>query len=724
MGRNFYIGTSLLALEILAQPVMAQQAPQLIAGEQDRGASLEDIVVTAQRRSERLQDVPVAVTAISAAMLDSKGIDDPTKLAVVTPGLTYPTSAASASPRIRGIGSAISIGGNENSVATYIDGVYIASSAGSILSLSNVSQVSVLKGPQGTLFGRNATGGLIQITTSDPSDIFSGRVEATIGNRDTYGGKAYVTGGLAENLAADFAVYFNDQQDGFGKNLTTGKDVGYSKNLTLRSKVKLSAGPNTTFTIAGDYSRIDTGQPAGHPVYGSLPSTGVRFTGGAFDSIAGFDPSSRFRGGGGSLTAKQDLGELSLVSITAYRRSRFRTRFDVDRLPIFVNNGDVTVADHQFSQELQLTSPQQGKLRWVLGGYYFKGSGAYDPLILFGPANTVFANSKQETTSYAAFGQATYDLLSHTNLTVGLRYTDEDKTYRGRGRIVLVSGVVINPPTVAGSAKAKKLTWRVALDHHFDDDVLGYVSFNRGFKSGGFNPQVVTAPLSSFKPEVLDALETGLKSDLFDRKLRINGAAFYYNYKNIQLNAFQNGVGTIYNAAKSKIYGVDLEVMAIPVRKLELTMGLSVLHGRYGDLPGAVLSTPRVPNGTTILGGNLIGQGNAKGNRLSYTPDWTINFGAHYDIDLSQGSLALDANFFHSDGFVGEADNRLRQKPYNLLNGSATFSFGGDKQYLVKVWGKNISNTAYAQQILAQATTDIVVVADGRTFGVTFGVKF
>lgn len=720
-GRLFSKHAALLAAASLAAPLWAQDAADRAV---DEGAGLAEIVVTAQRRAENMQDVPVAVTALTADSLAAKGIEGTTDLTSVTPGLTYTTVVGSALPRIRGVGTAISLGGNENPVATYVDGVYIASATASVLSFNNIDQIAVLKGPQGTLFGRNATGGLIQITTRDPKGSFGGKASATYGNRETIGGNLYVTGGLSEALAGDLAVYYNDQRDGFGRNLVTGSEVGKSRDIAIRSKWKLDIGPDTTARLALDYARTRAAAPAFRAIYGSLPINGVPFTGGKFDIASDIDPRLRSRQGGGSLSISHDFGEVSLLSITAYRKSRFRAVFDIDKLPVHIARSDLSQPDRQFSQELQLLSADNQPLRWVLGAYFFKSRSAYDPLVIDNAANDVRISSRQETESYAAFGQASYDIGQDTAITLGLRYTDETKDYSASGQIIPTGGTPINNPRVGGKLKASKLTWRAAIDHHLNDDVLAYLSYNRGFKSGGFNPQTFTAPLRPFAPEVLDAAELGLKADLLDRRLRFNGAGFYYDYKNIQINAFQGGISTIFNAASAKIYGLDFDLTAAPVRNLTLTAGLSVLHARFGDFPGAVISSPRQPNGTTILGGNAIGTGNAKGRRLPLTPDWTLNLGMDYVAPLPSGSLAFSVNYFHSDGWRAEADNRIGQRAYDLLNASVTWFVGDAKDYSVKLWGRNLGNEAYAVQMNAQPQSDGVAIGPGRSYGVTLGVQF
>lgn len=727
MARKVLIATACAAVAFVqVTPALAQQQPQNTDGASADSPSsgIEDIVVTAQRRAENLQDVPVAVTALSATALDAKGITSTIDLTAVTPGLTYTTVGGAALPRIRGVGTAISLGGNENPVSTYVDGVYIASATASVLSFNNIDQIAVLKGPQGTLFGRNATGGLIQITTREPDQQLGGQVDLTYGNLDTFGANAYLTGGISPSVSADIALYYQDQRDGYGRNLQTGTEVNKYRNFAVRSKWKLDIGPDTVARLILDYSETKSAIPAFRAVYGTTPINGIPFTGGKYDIASDVDPLLRSKQGGVSLNITHDFGSVSLLSITAYRKSRYHSLFDIDKISSHIAIADFTQPDNQFSQELQLLSSDDGPFSWVLGAYLFKARSAYDPLLIDNVPNDIFINSVQRAESYAGFAQGTYDIADTTSLTVGLRYTTETKKYRAAGRIVLASGFVINNPEVSDDITANKLTWRLALDHHFNDDILGYVSYNRGFKSGGFNPQSFVQPLLPFKPEVLDAFEAGLKADLLDRRLRINGAGFYYDYQNIQINAFQAGISTIYNAASAKIYGVDFDLTAAPTDALTLTAGLSMLHARFGDFPGAVFSTPQVPNGTTILGGNVVSTGNANGNRLPLTPDWTLNLGADYTVPLDKGSLALSVNYFHSDGWKAEPDNRIGQKPYDLLNASATWFLAEDKGLSVKLWGKNLTNEAYAVQMNAQPQSDGVAIGAGRSYGLTLGFRF
>lgn len=707
---------------ILPMAANAQQPQSVGSGDAtSAGAGLEEIVVTAQKRGENLQKVPIAVTALSAQTLAAKGIANTSDLVAVTPGLNYTTGGGYALPRIRGVGAGSTSGGNENPVATYVDGVYIASATSAVMSLSNIAQIAVLKGPQGTLFGRNATGGLIQITTRDPSHTFGGDGSFTYGNKNRVGADLYVTGGLTNFAAADLAIHYMDQQDGYGTNLFNGKDVNKSREFVLRSKIKMDLGEDTTATLAGDYSRVISAIPAFRPITGTIPITGIPFSGGKFDVNSNVQPLSRLRQGGGSLTINHDLDFAKAVSITAYRAARWISDFDNDKLPVALAGTHLEQPDRQFSQELQLISQPGSSFDWALGGFYFFTRSSLHPFDLQTPSVGLITSTSQSSRSGAVFGQATVHLTPQTNFTVGLRYTSEKRGFIGQPSTRLPSGVVVPGATISDSAVNNKLTWRFALDHRFSSSVMGYVSYNRGFKSGGFNPSQTTPPLVPFAPEVLDAYEAGLKADMLGGKLRLNTAAFYYDYKNLQVTVFTNGLITVSNAASAKIYGLDLDGVFALTRNFRLNFGLSALHDRFGNYPGVQLSSPLPAGGNLIT---TVPSNNARGNRIPSTPDWTANLGADYDIYLSRGRLQLSANYYHSDGWFAEADNRLRQPKYDLLNASITWFIGGQDKYQIKLWGRNLTNVAYATQMNAQANSDGVAMAAGRAFGATAGVKF
>ena len=721
MTARMAANTCLSALALsLACPAQAQTAANQAPAQAGNDPGVADIVVTAQKREERMQNVPVAVSAFSGASLAEKGVQALNDLGTVTPGLVIPTAGIGGSPRIRGVGTQISQGGNENSVSIYVDGVYYPGAGADVMALSNIAQVAVLKGPQGTLFGRNATGGLLQITTRDPAQALQGNIQLGYGNLNTFSGNGYVTTGLGNGLAADLAIDYRNQQDGFGKNLANGQNVGNSQNFSARSKWKAELGDATSATLIVDYSRLKGAFPAYRPVPGELPLTGVPFAGGKFDVNSDVQPLTDSEDYGVSLNVTHEFSGVKLVSISAYRHENWAFAFDSDSLPLPIVSASGVVPDKMFSQELQLVSTGSKRLNWNLGLYYFNRKSGYTGVHFDAPALGFLEgfDTFQNTESFAGYGQLTYKLDDATDVTLGLRETTEKKSYAASGSIhFLASGADVPLGPTADSRNTTKLTWRTAIDHHLARDVMVYASYNRGFKSGGYDPTSI-AVASYIKPEVLDAFEAGLKSDFLDRHLRINGAGFYYDFKNIQLNTYRNGLPAIYNGKSAKLYGFDMDVTAIPATGLTLTAGVGYVHDRFDDFPTA--QTGLVPTG----GITQLADISAAGKRLPNTPDWTVNLGAEYKVPIGAQNLTLAADYFHTSEWFSDPENRLAQPAYSLVNASAMLTFDHDR-YSVRIWGKNLGNVAYASQLFMQVpVADVVAYAPGRTFGATLGARF
>lgn len=725
----------LAAASALALVVMAPMAAVASAADpapadqkiQDTGPVLEEVVVTAQHRSENLQNVPIAVTAVTGATLEKRGVTDTESLEMTVPSLTYSTLAGAASPRIRGVGTTVAGSGNENAVATYVDGVYYASPSASILSFNSVSQIAVLKGPQGTLFGRNATGGLIQITTRDPSHQFQGEADLTVGNLGSYGGNLYITGELAEPIAADLAIHYDDQTKGFGENRFNGTSVNESRNISVRSKVRADLGPDTNATVTVDYANNRSATPAYRPITPDLgigdyaQATGPAFVGDKWDVASNINPLVRVEQWGGALTINHQLGFAKLVSITAYRQSLFNANLDGDATSLDLLNVYSRDVDKQFSQEVRLESTTPGNLTWQIGAYYFHGSGGFEPALIGAPAFGLNQriDTHQTADSVAAFGQGTWRFDEATSLTVGLRYTTEKKSIDGGGSLYFpATNFTLVQGPYSDSSRVNKPTWRIVLDHKLAQGTLVYVSYNRGFKSGGFDPGSIAAA-APFKPEVLDAYEVGLKTELLDHRVRFNSAAFHYDYKDIQLNQFSNGLLSIYNGKSAKISGLDLDVTAAVTSDFTLNGGLSLVKSRFGDFP--ITYTAPIPGG----GVNPLPLASADGQRLPNTPAYQINLGADYVVRLATGNIDFNVTAFRSGRWYAQPENRLYQKPYNLVNAQAAWTIDADEKYRLTVWGKNLGNKAYASQLVTQIpVADFVTLAPGRTFGATFRAAF
>ncbi|TPG04538.1 TonB-dependent receptor [Sphingomonas oligophenolica] len=474
-------------------------------------ADEDEIIVTAQRRSERLSDVPIAVSAFNANQLATSGVNSTMDLSIVTPGLQFGTQAAYGQPFLRGIGTTATGPGVESPVALYVDGVYYGAMIGSIITLNNVEQIEVLKGPQGTLFGRNATGGLIQITTKDPSQQPAGSITAGYGSYRTAVADLYLTGGVASTLAGDLAVHFQDQGKGFGTNLFTGNEVNKTVDLSVRSKWLWTPSADTSVRLSVDYQH-QTFRQAYVPAPGTKPPGDTPYTGDLQGLNGIFDPDGRLNQGGISLQIKHRFGSAELISTSAYRASNVFVNFDggLTRDPNSVLNLQIFEKHAQLTQELQLNSTGVGGLKWSTGLYLFHADGKSDPLVIttlgaFGPApdglNNIYVSSQQKTDSIAIYGQTTVEVLPATNLSTGLRFTTERRKFEIGETLETFSGAKSSVPAERAQKTFSKMTWRLALDTRLSPNAMVYGSYDRGFKAGGFNDYLT--PPQSYDPETV-----------------------------------------------------------------------------------------------------------------------------------------------------------------------------------------------------------------------------
>src|ERR1044072_6896049 len=534
--KNMTISTKLLLCScaaigaLTAGAAHAQSVEAGAAAPQSEVGGLQDIVVTAQKRSENMQDVPIAVSAVRGDALAALGVQDATQLKIAVPTLYSANSNGYYTSNIRGIGSfgyGVLV---EAPVSLYIDGVYLASPLSSQCMLNNIESVEVLKGPQGTLFGRNATGGLVHIHTLTPGSNTVGRFSAEYGNYDILSAAAYLSGPITDQLSAGISANVKTQGDGFGRNVTRGGDTNRLNHaVNLRSKWVWRPGSDTTVTLTGDYADTKGSQPD----IVAAPGTLSGFVPGKVAPDLGWGSESNLPyrqktwSLGTSLRIEQDLGSVNLTSTTAYRKQRYNLVEDLDFGSVDVGNLFQIQNDKQFSQEIQLSSKGSSRLQWTGGLYYFNAKSHGDPLFIGFQNFAAAGNSDyvyrvgQRAESGAVFGQATYEVLDNTRITLGGRYTKEKKTEpAGTLDIIAPSAPVITIPNPERSVNFSKFTYRISVDHRFSDDVLAYASFNTGFKSGGFNANSPGA--APYRPEKLKAYEIGLKSELFDRRLRLN----------------------------------------------------------------------------------------------------------------------------------------------------------------------------------------------------------
>jgi iron complex outermembrane recepter protein len=713
----------LVPLSALAASMPGTADAQATAADSLPESRLEEVMVTAQRREERLQDVPISVSSFAAAEIQSMNVRSIADLAVVAPTLVYSQEFGLIRPRLRGIGTQSDGPGVESPVAIYVDGVYYASQTAGAFQFNSIEAVEVINGPQGTLFGRNATGGLIQVRTREPSHNFGGSASIGYGNYQTTVAEAYVTGGITETLSADVSVKFQNQGQGFGRNLYTGTDIDWSDFVVARSKWLYTPTDNLTIHLAFDYN--DTRARPGAQLYpGSIPIGGPSPVAqrphdayGAYDSY--LSTSQR----GVAATIDYDLSFARLTSISSYRHAPFFDRLSGMQIanPALARETVITEPHTQVTQEVQLSSLPGAFMTWTTGLYYFHELSKYTPAMLHGPyfergglssANFYTRNS---TDSGAAYAQAAKEILNETNLTLGLRYTKEWKEFRYADQYLGIDGSIVSShPDSSGSDSWGALTWRVALDHKFNENTLAYVSYNRGFKSGGYN--TVQFPFVTYEPEQLDAYEIGQKSEILDGRARLNAAVYYYSYRNLQLHTHVGDLVAIVNGGKSELYGLDLDAEARVTSNLTVRAGVALEHAEFTDYPDAPTTVPRP------TGGNGSAFFDAKGNRLPYVPKAVVNLSAMYTVPTSAGNLDFSGGYSYNSGYFGEEDNRLHQGPFGIVNGQ--IGFVSHNGFGVKVWGRNLTNKDYAQRMLTNALADFIIYGEPRMYGVTLTQDF
>jgi iron complex outermembrane recepter protein len=714
-------------------------------------AQLEEVVVTAQRKAESVQDVPIAITAMSNTFLTETGISSTKELEFVTPGLTYGRQLTAAVPFIRGIGTQTTAAGQDASVSTYIDDVYYSSSLGSILTLNNIERIEVLKGPQGTLFGRNATGGLMHVITRDPQDETAGELELSYGNYDTFEAKFYGTIGVMDGVATDLAVLYSDQGEGYGENKATGGDVNETDEILVRNKWLISAGENTEIKLSADYGdtetslgvaqRMDEGALGldGQVYYGGLIGEGVppeeaaamaaQLATGSPDDFwdvnSRFDPTAEIDQWGISAHITHDFGDLNFVSITAYRETDAKQKFPQDATPFVPSLIDVSLEQftETFSQEFRISTAGDN-LDWMVGAFLLDEDAGYDIAELNGsfiaPLDALTDDNKQETFSWAVFAQGDYSFTENTILTAGIRYTEDERNASGTTQGT-IGGAPFLSTDYDDTTTWEETTWRLALSHHFNDSTLAYVSYNRGFKSGLYNLNVlnpVNGLADPVEPETLDAYEIGLKTDMLDGRMRLNAAAFYYEYDDLQVSISVPGGNVLLNAAEATMYGGELEFSALLGDHWTAHAGLSLLDTEYEDFPEGPALMPSGFGGNILLPPTDLG-----GNELPRSPEYTFNTGVVYNVDTDFGSINASANYYYNDGFYWESENRTEQDSYEVVNAQVTWT-SLEETYYVRIYGNNLTDEEYGVFGISSEVADFLSAAAPRTYGVRVGVNF
>lgn len=726
--RTYWISTCACCV-ILAPPTWAQSlpadnptaaAPGTTASPVNDNSGFGDIIVTAQKRSETAQSVPIAITAIGGDALEKARILDTQSLQAAVPSLNYASDSGFAMPFLRGVGSTITAPGAEASVATFVDGVYVANSQSLIMNLLGVDRIEVLAGPQGTLYGRNASGGAINVYTLTPKNEFEAAASLGYGKYDALEGNARVSGGVTDRLAVGLYVagMRRDTYLNFGANRPQGQRTA-NKAWGVRAKavwdpidaVKLTGSIEHSY----DYN-VEGGVRNGQP-----DAIGVTLGGSSdirnylyLEDVPQF---TRTKTTAAVLREEVDLDFAQLVGITAYRHLNSFTQTNLDGTDAPVAYVNSPVRSKQFSQEVQLVSRDDSKIKWIVGGYYFHDKSGFLPLsvrsavLLPAPLIGYDFFSPLNTRSYALFAQASVPLLDRLSLTVGGRYT-WDRKVKGDSRqdFLTSAGVAQSVPTPGAAASWSKFTPKISVEYKAND-TLFYATYSQGYKSGLFT--VSSADNTVVNPETLKSFEVGVKSDLFDRRLRVNLAAYRYTFSNLQVSVFKGGAAQAYeNAAAAKAYGLEATVAGRLTSTTTLKFGASLEQSEYTsylNAPFFVLSP--LGNGNSSV--------SAKGNPLIRAPKFVGTAGIDQRIPLADGSeFQLSADVYHNSGFFWDPAQQRRQPSYDLVGASLGYT-RADKQWRVNAWVKNLFDKYHANVSTITNFGTYNIDAEPRTFGVT-----
>lgn len=730
-----------------AVPAMAQSSaaePASVSDEAQSAASGE-IVVTAQKRSERLQDVPIAITALASKTLEDRRVLDIVDLSNVTPGLQIKSGDNGASPRIflRGVGLNDFNPATASAVGIYADGVYVASPLAQRFAFFDLQQVEVLRGPQGTLYGRNTTGGAINVASRKPGDLFAANVLAEYGNFSSVN----LQGGISvpvirDKLSVRVAGIYQDD-DGYTLNRLTGHRGNDTKRWAARGIIHWTPTSDITNDLIVTYGKSRGGSRLAY-ARTLLPTTAAvagpdglctpaYFGTAQCTNVLGYaNPSSNLYEGDYRFEGKDKvdltslantltigLGATDLVSVTSYQHASRNVLEESDSNPLPILTSSVVARQNTFSQELRLQSSGKTPFRYVAGLYYahdYLNSDSYFEVLPILPANPAASIGHftwpltQKSDSYAVFGQGDLDLTDQFTITAGLRYSTDHKSFHYISQETRTGSTFF---AYDNSKDFSSVTGKLGLQYRFTRDVNVYASYSRGAKSGGFFSGQASRPedLGPYKDETVNAYEAGVKTQLLDRTLRANFAGFYYDYKNLQVfTLVVDGALTrqlFTNASAARIYGFEAEFSASPSRDLTIYFNPAYLNATYRKFVSAGQSYT--------------------GNDLPSAPKLSIQSGFDYVSPTPFGSIVANANLsFRSKIFFDQANSaRLSDPARAYVDVRLGLRFGGER-FEAGVWGKNLFDETNISTITSVPSLGYENLNMGppRTYGLYLRAKY
>jgi iron complex outermembrane receptor protein len=732
-----------------ASPVWAQSGPEEQAAEESAPG---DIIVTAQRRAEKLEDVPVAIVALTADILQQSGVQRVSDIGQIATGVQINRGGSFTQPAVRGI-STLTLGyGFENNVAVYVDGFYQPDMVTINGDLANLASVQVLKGPQGTLYGRNATGGAIVMETLAPSKDLVGKAQVSYGRFNDIRAQAYVSVPVSEKVAFSLAGYYR-KSDGYIRDIGTDPvskaddyDAAPLQNESFRAKLLLTPSENVDITLGFNHGKVEDARGTTYTINkyafavpASPPRASLRDTA----SSTPADATARADEFTGKVAIDTSIG--TLTSYTGYAKRLSHSVFDFDASKALISqSANTSIRERTFQQTVDYAIDAIDNLDLIVGGFYYKDKldfgkgGAKSYAGTFNAAGVqnsqfVFLSSK----AYALYGDATYQLGDSLFLTGGVRYNHEQRAIRYF--VVPGANPVVAPPA-QNKETFKSATPRLVLRYEVAPRTSVYASYSKGFRSGVFNPTVVASPafVLPIKPERLTAYEVGFKTA--SSTFRFDAAAYYYDFRDLQVGVTipspvnPNAViQLISNAKKAESYGVEAQATYTPTEDFSIRAGASYIHARYTDFKNA---TGNGLNVTTQR--NISGQvQDWSGQQMARAPSFAGNIGINYEMDMAGGRLALSGNASYTASYVvanpslfgplgpaGLANKqRYRQKGYAIANAQINWTDPSDHLTL-GLYADNITNTRYNFVLSGGLFGDYSQGNEPVTYGARVGFKF
>jgi iron complex outermembrane receptor protein len=709
----------------------------LAAGSFTPGAAsqeLEEILVTAQKRSQSVQDVPISITALSSDFIEDNNILQVTDLENYTPGLRIPQQDATKTfIRIRGVGSRKFDVGSEGSVGVFIDDIYIPRFSASDLGLLDLERVEILKGPQGTLFGRNTAAGALSVITQRPTEEFEGFVEGGGGNKDSYLVRGGVSGTVAEGLTMRLSAG-QSEDGGFQTNSLTGNSDD-RETTAGRLQALYQASDTLSIHAMAQYSEREqkallqksvatTPDGTTSPLFASPLIVPLAIDPGFRSYPVSYDGDIKGDYLISSLKIEKEFDAFTLVSLSGYQHGTSKVKTDFDGSPAEIGVNKFDESSDTYSQEFRLVGAN-----WLGGVYYYQDEadssyeftwGPDSLQALLAPANPfIYDNAPIDvkTTNWAVFGEYTYDFNEQWALTVGGRYSYEEKDFTLKGESTQPGlPAVVAPYVYSDDENWDSFDPKVSLTYQMTDDAMAYLTYSKGNKSGGIQFTAISEALARelFDPEDLYSYELGFKSELLDRSLRLNASAFYYDYKDLQVQRvdleLSGGLPAAFtsNAASSDIYGFETDINWVPTEALNLRLGYAYLDATFNDF------TPAPDQ-------------DYSGNHLPASPEHTLIAGGSYTLPLpADWGLTLATDWIWVDDFyfdVTEDDPYTQQDAYAL--GSVNLIVRSpDDSLSFNAFVQNVTDKDYYSQKTRRSTEVIASAGQGRRYGITVRYNF